>query len=194
LTQDLSMRVSLLNQTRDDWVANTNLAGPTREFEGYRDSAMRTQLLYDGGAAFSALANIHARDYRGSARVFRANIIQPGTNDFVPGFDERQVSFDGKNKSEQQNYGGSLRLRFGLPGFTLYSVTGYETVRTYSGGDIDGGSAPYVFGGGAGAIPFYSETADGIPEHRQITQEFRAESTGSGPLGWQAGLYLFNED
>ena len=34
-----------------------------------------------------ALANVHARDYKGSARLFRANIIQPGTNDLVDGFD-----------------------------------------------------------------------------------------------------------
>ncbi len=184
-----ALRVSVLNQTRDDWVANTNDAGPTQDLEGYRDSALRAQYLWQPGEAFAALLNLHARDFDGSSRVFRANIIQPGTNDLVPGFDERQVSYNGKNSSEIQNYGANLRLRWGLDGMALYSITGYEQVRTFSGGDIDGGTPA-----GPGFIPFQVETADGMPTHHQLTQELRLESTGSAALGWQAGLYLFSED
>ena len=33
-----------------------------------------------------------------------------------------------------------------------------------------------------------------MPKHSQFSQEFRLESLGSGPLGWQAGVYLFKED
>ena len=33
-----------------------------------------------------------------------------------------------------------------------------------------------------------------LPNHRQFTQEFRAESVNSGPLQWIAGLFYFNED
>ena len=197
LSQSLSLRLSVLNQTRSDWVSNTIASGPTQGLEGYRDSAMRTQLLYDGGQDFSALANLHARDYKGSARLFRANIIQPGTNELVPGFDERKISIDGKNESELQNYGGNLRLRFGLGRMTLHSITGLEAVRTYSRGDIDGGfGASFLPPGssGPGNIPFAAESADGIPEHRQFTQELRLESDTLGALSWQAGLFLFNED
>ena len=197
LSQSLSLRLSVLNQTRSDWVSNTIASGPTQGLEGYRDSAMRTQLLYDGGKDFSALANLHARDYKGSARLFRANIIQPGTNELVPGFDERKISIDGKNESELQNYGGNLRLRFGLGRMTLHSITGLEAVRTYSRGDIDGGfGASFLPPGssGPGNIPFAAESADGIPEHRQFTQELRLESDTLGALSWQAGLFLFNED
>jgi iron complex outermembrane receptor protein len=38
-----------------------------------------------------------------------------------------------------QNYGGHLRIRLGLGGMALHSITGYETVDTFSRGDIDGG-------------------------------------------------------
>jgi outer membrane receptor protein involved in Fe transport len=114
LGNSLSMRVSLLNQSRKDWVENTYQAGPTQDLEGYRDSAMRLQWLFDGGKDLSVLANVHARDYEGSARLFRANVIQPGTNNPVAGFDERKISVDGKNHSELQNYGGNLRVRLGL--------------------------------------------------------------------------------
>ena len=195
LGDGLALRMSLLNQTRDDWVQNTYPQALTKNLEGYRDSALRAQLLWEPHKDFSALFNLHGRDYTGSARLFRANIIQPGTNDFVPGFDPAKISADGKNESELQNTGANARLRWNLGGgLALHSITGYETVRTFNRGDIDGGPPPYNFGGGAGAIPFYSETADGIPKHRQFTQEFRIESSAKGSLGWQAGLYFFNED
>ena len=138
------------------------------------------------------------RDYDGSARLFRANIIQPGSNDFVPGFDEKKISIDGKNESELQNYGANLRLRWGLaPGLALHSITGYEHVKTFSRGDIDGGfGAAFLPPGasGPGVIPFASETADGMPKHSQWTQELRLESDTKGPLDWQAGVFLFKED
>jgi iron complex outermembrane recepter protein len=194
LGQGAAMRVSLLSQTRDDWVENTLPNGPTRELEGYRDNAMRVQLLVEPGKDFSALFNLHARDYKGSARLFRANIIQPGTNDLVPGFDQRKISIDGVNDSELQNYGGNLRMRLGLGKLALYSVTGLETVRTFSRGDIDGGFGAGAGTGGPGLIPFASESADGIPKHSQFTQEFRLESDTSGALNWQTGVFLFNED
>jgi iron complex outermembrane receptor protein len=194
LGANTSMRVSLLNQTRDNWVTNTYAAGPTQKLEGYRDSAMRTQLLYEPGKDLSVLANLHARDYRGSARLFRANIIQPGTNNLVAGFDPASISIDGKNTSELQNYGSNVRVRLDLGGMALYSITGLESVKTYSRGDIDGGyGASFLPKSGPGVIPFASESADGMPEHSQFTQELRLESNAAGPLAWQAGVFLFRE-
>ena len=185
----------MLNQSRSDWVHNTIPTGLTQDFEGYRDTALRGQWLYEPHKDFSLLANLHARDLNGSARLFRANIIQPGTNDLVTGFDERQISTDGKNEQELTTTGGSLRLRWGLGPVALYSITGYEHVKAYSRGDIDGGfGAVFAPPSGPGLIPFSSETADGMPKHQQWTQEFRVESNTPGPLSWQAGLYFFHED
>lgn len=190
MSSDSALRISVLSQTRDDWAKNTLATGPTQGFEGYHDNALRVQWLYEPNKSFSALANVHARDFAGTGRLFRANIIQPGTNDFVPGFDPTKGAFDGVNQSELQNQGANLRLRWALGGgLALHSITGYETVRTFSRGDIDGSAGPYF-----SVIPFPSESADGIPAHSQWTQEFRLESTAGGPLGWQAGVYLFRED
>lgn len=196
LGDKLAMRISLINQTRKDWVENTYDAGPTQDLEGYRDSALRTQLLFDGGRDLSVLANLHARDYKGSARLFRANIIRPGSNELVDGFDEKKISVDGRNDSELQNYGANLRVRVGLGGLSLHSITGFESVRTFSRGDIDGGFGANFLPAGAsgpGNIPFASESADGIPEHGQFTQEFRLESDSSAALSWQAGVFAFRE-
>jgi iron complex outermembrane receptor protein len=197
-SSDSALRVSLMNQTRDDWVDNTFAAGPTKELEGYRDSALRAQWLVEPSRDLSILANVHARDYDGSARLFRANIINPGTNDFVPGFDEKKISIDGKNESGLENYGANLRVRWALsPTLSLNSITGYEQVKTFSRGDIDGGfGAAFLPPGasGPGNIPFASETADGMPKHSQWTQEFRLESDTKTAFDWQAGIFLFKED
>jgi iron complex outermembrane receptor protein len=195
LGEDWAARVSLLHQRRSDWVENTYDAGPTQDLEGYRDSAVRAQLLYAPHQDFSALFNVHGRDLDGSARLFRANIIEPGTNNLVAGFDEKKISIDGKNESKLKTKGGSARLRWGLGELALYSITGYETLDTYNRGDIDGGfGAVFAPPSGPGLIPFSSETADGIPDHKQFTQELRVESNYAGPLNWQAGLFYFHED
>jgi iron complex outermembrane receptor protein len=195
ISDTVSTRLSVLNQTRSDWVDNTNAAGPTKELEGYRDSAFRAQVLVEPSKDFSALLNVHARDLNGSARLFRANIIKPGTNDLVDGFDESKISTDGKNESKLKVKGANARLRMGLgPELTLNSITGYESLTTFNRGDIDGDTGNAFTTPPNAGIPFSSETADGMPEHKQLTQEFRFESNLKGPLNWQAGVFLFSED
>ncbi|KRA45130.1 TonB-dependent receptor [Pseudoxanthomonas sp. Root630] len=195
LSPNWSARASVLFQRRDDSVKNT-YPGPSDGYEGYDESAGRVQFLYEG-EGFDALLNAHARKLNGTARLFRANIIQPGTNNLVPGFDRDEVTQDGLNYSQLESQGASARLSWDIGEYKLYSITGYESVETMNRGDIDGGfGAPYAPGGqyGPGLIPFSSETADGIPEHAQWTQEFRIESAYAGPWNWQAGLFYFDED
>ena len=197
LGPEWAARVALLVQHRDDWVDNTNAAGPTQKMEGYDDRAARVQLLYKPSASFSALFNVHARNLNGTARLFRANIIKPGTNDLVDGFDETKVAIDGANEQKIQSYGSSARLRWDLGDYSLHSITGFETVHTFSRGDIDGSAGPYSFFAtptvAGETVPFPSETAGAVHGHRQFTQEFRVESRYNAPLNWQAGLYYFNE-
>lgn len=190
LSDSAALRVSLQSQNRDDWVTNTRGA-PTAELEGYNDNAARVQLLLAPSKDLSLLFNVHARDLKGSARVFRANIIKRGSNDLIDGFDENSVSLDGINSQDVQTLGGSVRVRWDLGGMALNSITGYESVESFSRGDIDGSAGPY--GPPTFEVPFDAESADGLPKHSQFTQEFRLESTGGGPLQWIAGLYYFDE-
>jgi iron complex outermembrane receptor protein len=196
LSPTVSTRISVLSQRRGDWVDNDFDAGPTQKMEGYTDSAVRGQLLYAPHKDFSALFNLHARDLDGSARLFRANIIEPGTNDLVAGFDRERVTHDGANESKLTTQGANARLRWNLGVLSLYSITGYETLDTFNRGDIDGGFGASFLPPeltGPGLIPFGSETADGIPKHSQFTQEFRLESNYAGPVNWQGGVYYFKE-
>jgi len=190
-----SARLSVLHQRRDDSVDNTR-NGPGDDLEGFEETAARLQVLHAPSDAVEMLFNVHARKLDGTARLFRANIIKPGTNDLVNGFDRDRVSIDGINEQELDQVGANLRVRWDLGRYTLHSITGYENVDAYSRGDIDGGFGAAFLGPGnfgPGFIPFPAESADGLPEHRQYSQEFRIESNELGRFDWQAGLFWFDE-
>lgn len=188
-----SSRFSFLNQYRDDWVKN-RAEGPESGFEGFRDTALRWQLRYQSDNGFESLLKLHARDMHGTSRLFRANIIEPGTNRFVSDFDTRSVTQDGQNSQTLNHEGLSLRLRWPFKQFDLYSISAYETAEVFSRGDIDGGfGAASANAMGPGVIPFSSETAGALPRHDQITQEIRLASKTEGPIDWQAGLFWFDE-
>lgn len=190
-----AVRLSLLSQHRADRVHNPRPDPATRHFEGYHDNALRFQVLYQSGPSFSALFNVHGRSMGGRATVFRANVIERGTNALVAGFDYASLPTDGINRQTLATEGASVRLRWAFERWALHSISGYESARFYSRADVDGGfgslAAPPM---GPGVIPFTAETADALPHHKQLTQELRAESTGARPLTWLGGVYYFHED
>ena len=190
--ETVSGRLSVLHQQRDDYVDNT-FNGAGDDLEGYRETAARGQLLFKPSDTFEALLNLHTRKLDGTARLFRAGIIRPGSNDLISGFDRDRVSIDGRNEQNLDQFGGNLRMRWDLGRVSLHSITGYESVDTYSRGDIDGGSVYAFPTGGLGVALFPSESADGLPHHKQYSQEFRVESKEWGRFDWQAGLFWFNE-
>jgi iron complex outermembrane receptor protein len=201
LGENWSMRLSGLYQHRDDWVDNVIYRPPVQvvregdEFEGFDDIAGRLQFLYNSGS-LEALVNVHARTLDGTARMFRSNIFTPGTNDLVPGFSDNVVSLDGQNKQDLDSVGGSLRISYEFGRVALHSITGYESVDAYSVGDIDGGFGDNFNDppAGPGFIAFSAESADGMSDHSQFTQEFRWESRDWDRFNWQAGVYYFDED
>jgi len=195
LNSDWAFRVSFLDQHRDDWVKNT-APGKSNELGGYDTQALRLQLEYKPSDTFSALLNVHGMNINGSAILFRGNIIQPGTNNFVPGWKRDEISIDGQNFQNVTSSGASLRLKWDFESMELNSITSFDRVQTLSHGDIDGGyGAAFAPPSGPGLIPFPSESADGLPFHRQITQEIRLSSKDStSPLDWIVGVYYFNEN
>jgi len=192
LTGTLSTRASVLVQSQDDWIDN-GYTGKKNALGGYDSTAYRVQFLWQPNDRFSGLLNVHGWDLDGTARVFRANIIKPGTNDLVSGFRQDKVYQDGLNQQSISSRGGVLKLDYRLAGGTLTSVTAYETLDMFSRGDIDGGFGAGP-GSGPGFIPFYSETADGLPKLDQLTQELRFASDRDGPFNYLLGAFYFDED
>jgi len=198
LSDKFAMRFSALYQERDDWVNNDYADGPVKELGGYTTGAGRFQLLWAPTDNFDALLNLHAWDVDGTARIFRANILKPGGGGLVDDFRQDTVQIDGQNSQVIQSVGGSLRFDWDFGAATLTSITGFEKINNMlSRGDIDGGYGAAFLGEGnygPGFIPFPSESADGIPNLDQLTQEFRLASNGNATIDWLVGAFYFNED
>ncbi len=207
LIQDvLSVRFSGLYQRRDDWVDN-GFTGEDDVMGGFEELAGRVQLLFTPNEQLSVLLNVHGRDYEGTSALFRANILEPGTGDLVPGnFDRDTVFFDGGNNNPQNSdgWGGSAKIDWDFGAVTLTSITAFEDASSFSLGDIDGGiidgtsffdpsmppSPPFT----TGTIRFPSETQDSIDDLDQFTQEIRLASNGGDPFNWQVGFYYFDTE
>jgi len=187
----LMARVSILSQERDDWIDNS-FTGENDAMGSLSELAGRVQLLFEPNDSFSALLNVHHRDYDGTATMFRANVLTTGQRGLNANFDRDRVAFNegDNNPQEARAVGGSLRLDFNLTDeVTLTSISALEKAEDRSLGDIDGGNP-----GGPGFIPFQSVTEDGIPDLEQVTQEFRLSSSATDRLFWQVGGFLFKSD
>ena len=199
LTDELSARVSLLQQDRDDWIDNKAPGFEKKDqLGGYSETAGRLQLLWEPNDDFSALFNYHFRDAEADARIFRANIIKPGTNDLIDDFDRETIFQDAalRNNQTVDMKGASLKIEYDFGSHTLTSVTGHESAEMFSVGDIDGGYGAAFLPDymGPGFIPFPSETGANMPDHKQSTQEIRIASNDLGKLDYQFGFFLFDED
>ncbi|WP_392343296.1 TonB-dependent receptor [Pseudoalteromonas prydzensis] len=200
LTDRLSTRVSLLWQDKDDYIDNRAPGFEQKDvLGGYTDQAARIQFLYEGDD-FTGLFNYHIRDMDGSPIAFRANVIKQGSNDLVDGYEHDVVFHDAASRATQQvdSQGASLKLEWDLANHTITSISAWESAEIYSRADIDGGYGGYSINDvpvamGPGFIPFSSESADGIPEHDQYTQELRLSSNFAGDLNYQVGLFYFDE-
>jgi len=193
INQNWSYRASALFQRRDDFVNNA-FTGNNDALEGFEEFAGRFQLLLQDGP-LEALANFHVRRLDGTARLFRANAIEPGTNNLVGDFSFNHVAIDGRNLQDLEGYGGSLTVDYDFGDVILTSITGVETVDIISRGDIDGGfGAVFAPPSGPGFIPFPAESADGLSDHLQVTQELRLSSNTGAATQWQLGVYYFYED
>jgi iron complex outermembrane receptor protein len=208
LTDTVSGRVAVLYQSRGDWIDNDFL-GESDAIGGFDELAWRAQLLLEPTESFSALLNVHGRDNDGTASIFRANVLGPGSDGFNSNYDRDAVTYDWdgqarNNPQSAEGIGASLRLDFDFDGdTTLTSITAYENAESKSLGDIDGGFGadflPFVGpcppGSTAGVdpcIPFPSTSQDGIDDLDQFTQEVRLQSQASDDLFWQAGVYYFD--
>lgn len=218
LVQDrVATRISLLYQRQDDFVDNSAPGFEQQDALGRFDEfAGRLQLLWDVTPDLGLLFNVHGRYLDGTAAIFRANVIVPGTDRIaqaLPGtgsggpgfqgvqfgpFDRQQVFHDGTNFQSASNIGGLVTVDYYLAdlyrGLTIKSVTSYEHVGISSRGDIDGGfgavlAPPF----GPGPILFGSETQDILDGHRQITTELLIGSDDWGLVDFQTGFFYFDE-
>ncbi len=185
-------RLSALYQRRSDISSNNRIENDRRE--GFEELAVRGQWLWQPHDGFEALLQARARSLDGGSQVYRANSLAPGRGGAVDGFDRFSLDHDARPELEVDTFGVNARLRWDFGDLRVVSISAYESVDSFARGDVDGGfGADFAPPAGPGSIPFPAETGDGIPDHRQITQEIRVESTDSGPFDWQLGAFVFDE-
>ncbi|WP_371379149.1 TonB-dependent receptor [Thalassotalea aquiviva] len=197
LTDNLSARVSVLRQDRDNYIDNKAPGFEQKDvLGGYTDEAYRVQFLYEQGD-FSGLFNYHSRELDGKPVTFYANAFKEGSNELASDFDRDTVYHDSAARATQQVEieGWNLKLEYDFGDYLVTSITGYESAELFSRADVDGGyGAVYAPTMGPGVITLDSETSDGIPDHSQYTQELRLTSNFGGDFNFQVGAFYFDED
>ena len=193
VTERSSARLSILYQERDGYVDSTRPRGVS--LGDFTELAVRGQWLFESGNGFEALLNAHGRHGRGGNAIFQANIIQQGSNQLVPDYRFDRYSHDAPAASFIDTAGANARLSWEMGDLRLYSITAYESVEMFARGDVDGGfGASFAPPFGRGFIPFPAESGDGIPKHRQLSQEVRLESGVDHALDWQVGALVYDEN
>ncbi len=197
VSERVSLRLSGIYQTRDDYIESALPAGGA-DAGGYDDFAWRAQAEVQVTDNLTWLGNLHGRALDGGQVSFQANAFQTGRSGPRPGFD-REVNFaDAQVNSvlETDTLGFTSRADWELSGATLTYLFGYESVETFSRGDVDGGAGAAFLPTGSrpGLIPFPAESADGIDDHQQITHEIRLSNGEDAALRWTAGIYAFDEE
>ncbi len=191
LADGIQARFSAIFQHRGDFVDNDFL-GENSFTGGFDELAARLQVNFDLTEDFSALLNIHGRTLTGTSALFRANVLDTGSNELNDNFDRDTVFFgdtDG-NPQEYDTYGGSIRLEWDVTDtVSLTSISAYEGAEGFSLGDIDGGNPT-----GPGFIPFQSTTQDGLDNLDQFTQEVRLAHEAADNFFYQVGFFYFDSD
>lgn len=197
VSDKVSLRLSGVFQTRDDYI-ETALPTGGADAGGYEDFAWRAQAKVEVTDNLTWLGNLHGRTLDGGQVSFQANAFQTGSAGPRPGFDREKNFADAQIYStlETDALGFTSRADWDLSSATLTYLFGYETVETFSRGDVDGGAGAAFLPTGStpGFIPFPAESADGIDDHQQITHELRLSNGEEATLRWTAGLYAFNEE
>lgn len=202
LSETLLGRVAFMYSARSDWVDNVAPGHMEKDALGaFQDIAARVRLDWETTDQVRLLLTLYGRDLRDcTPTLFFANAIRKGTNSLRDDFERDEVYFDAGRDQVQYStqVGVTVKAEFHFDAADLIWVAGMHTVLDeLSRGDIDGGFGS-VFGGvlpsgPAPGIPFDAQTADGLSDHIQLSNEVRLEGSVNDRQ-WRLGLYLFDED
>jgi iron complex outermembrane recepter protein len=196
LSDTVHARLSLQAQSQDSWISDINPAGGTNDLGGYGSLAWRGQIRFEPTDALDINLNVHGRNMSGDPVAFYGNALVKGKQGLREGFKRDEVRHDAtKATFDLESLGAVAKIEYDFGSVVLTSITGYETLEFYSQGDVDGGTGSYdsAVAPVGGPIVFFSETADGIDDLTQFTQELRLSSDTDSAFSWQVGAYLFDE-
>jgi len=199
LSDTVSVRVAAQINRRSDWINNANddaaFVSSGDDLGGHNEKAARMHLLYQPNEDFQSLLTLQSRSLKGTTSIFRANILDVGSNELNDRFDRDTVYYDGgrNNTSEVKTSGSTLKLEYDFGGYSLTSITSHFTGSSNGINDVDGGAGVGATAN-TGFIPFPSETGSLDSDLSQTTQELRLSSNQNTELGWQFGLFYFDDE
>ena len=203
----LTGRISILSQNRDDWVDN-GFTGQNDALGGFDIGAARAQLQWTPTDDLRIWLMHQRQDSESTTSLFRANVLSQGSNNLNSNFDRDTVFFDGgdNNQGRIESEGTTLTVDWTLGDYTITSITSYQNITDRFGrGDIDGGfGCLFTCEGPSGpastpfspfASPFVVNVdTGGDQDLEQFTQELRLASNLDGPLNYQVGVFYFEDD
>lgn len=203
----LTGRISAISQNRSDWVDNT-FTGENDALGGYDIAAARFQLQWTPSEDLTFWLMHQRQDSESTTSLFRANILNQGSNKLNNNYDRDSVSYDGGdgNGGGMKSNGTTLKVDWEIGDYTLTSITSYQDVTDrYGRGDIDGGfGCLFTCSGPSGpsstpftpfASPFVVNVdTGGDIDLQQFTQEVRLASNFDGPINYQVGVFYFEDD
>ncbi|XVJ70409.1 MAG: TonB-dependent receptor [Rhizobacter sp.] len=176
----LAARVSVYGEKRDGWVPNTATG---RRDGGAKDNAARLQLLWNVNNDIDALFNVHARKLDGDKSPSfyvldpQGRVRNPIYAGPLRGRDE--IAQAGEFGEVLDSDGSNLRLNWNIGGYTVTSITAYET-----------GNRTLLNGS---PIALETTRSRSTSDSRQTSQELRLTSPRQGNFDWIAGAYWFKE-
>ena len=176
----LAGRISFHQETQDGRLHNLFTG---EKDGGLSDGALRGQLLAVLSPNLEALLNVHTRKYKTDGAITTtASYAASGVfrNGYVPSRNILDVSTNADNRSDTEQNGGSLSLRWQIGKLALTSITGYEVFKTESLTDND-------------YTPLEISRNHTAGKSKQWSQEFRLASPREDRWNWLTGLHFFDE-
>ena len=136
--QESALRLSVLNESRNDWVHNTFRpadAGPG----GLPRHALRGQWLYEPHKDFSLLANLHVRDLNGSARRSAPTSSSRAPATWCPVSTNARSPRTARTSRRSPPPAAACACAGASAPWRCTRSLATSTSRRYSRGDIDGG-------------------------------------------------------
>lgn len=156
----------------------------------FHDDAGRVQFLANLSPDFSALLNVHFRDYYADGTNWSVIGAGPGgsyykatalTPQYTPDPSKDAVSSNAPNTTQVRQQGLALTLNARLGNNQLTSITGFEKFQTTAFGDSDD-------------TPLELKRNYNIGDTHQLSEELRLASPRSDRFNWVVGGMYFVED
>jgi iron complex outermembrane receptor protein len=102
-------------------------SGLTQDFEGYRDSAVRAQLLVEPARTSARCSTCIRATWTARRGCSAPTSSSPAATTWSTASTRQGSRSTARTNQKLKISGANMRLRFGLGDMTLYSITGYES-------------------------------------------------------------------